>query len=40
MRIPQVTAGQPAEGNVPFNFNYTTLESWQYERIIPTPAAG
>lgn len=40
MRIPQVTEGQAAAGNTPFNFNYTTLESWQYERTIPTPAQG
>ena len=35
MRIPQLSAGQPASGNTPFNFNYTTLESWQYESTIP-----
>ena len=35
MRIPQVSEGQPTSGNTPFNFNYTTLETWQYERTIP-----
>ena len=38
MRIPQLNAGQAASGNTPFNFNYTTLESWQYERTIPDAA--
>lgn len=34
LRIPQLTEGQAASGNTPFNFNYTTLESWQYENTI------
>lgn len=34
MFIPQINAGQPASGSTPFNFNYTTLESWQYEETI------
>lgn len=37
MRIPQIAQGHPASGGIPFNFNYTTLESWQYERTIPAP---
>lgn len=40
MRIPQLSAGQAASGNTPFNFNYTTLETWQYEKTIPTAAAA
>lgn len=39
MRIPQLNAGQAASGNTPFNFNYTTLESWQYESTVPASAA-
>jgi hypothetical protein len=38
MRIPQISAGQAATGNTPFNFNYTTLESWQYENTVPASA--
>lgn len=36
MFIPQINAGQPASGSIPFSFNYTTLESWQYEETIGT----
>lgn len=39
LRIPQLNAGQAASGNTPFNFNYTTLESWQYETTVPDTAA-
>lgn len=38
MRIPQLSEGQAASGNTPFNFNYTTLESWQYETTVPDAA--
>jgi hypothetical protein len=34
LRIPQLSEGQPASGQTPFNFNYTTLESWQYEKTV------
>lgn len=40
MRITQLNQGHPASGGVPFNFNYTTLEQWQYERTIPAPAGA
>ena len=35
MRIPQLSEGQGSSGAVPFNFNYTALESWQYETTVP-----
>lgn len=34
MRISQFTAGQGASGGVPFNFNYTALKTWRYEKVV------
>lgn len=36
MRIAQISQGQPASGGVPFNFNYETQETYQYEEVIST----
>lgn len=34
MRITQFTAGQGTSGGVPFNFNYSTLKTFRYERKV------
>jgi len=34
MRISGVTEGQAQSGNTPFNFNYTTLARWNYEKTV------
>lgn len=40
MFIPQISAGQPTSGSIPFSFNYTTLETWQYEETIADDESG
>lgn len=34
MVVTGITESQPTSGYIPFNFNYTTLESYQYEREV------
>lgn len=34
MMITSVDEGQPASGNIPFNFGYETLESQQFEELV------
>lgn len=36
MLIDGIVENQPTSGFIPFNFNYTTLESYQYERKVST----
>lgn len=34
LRISGYSAGKQSSGGVPFNFNYTTLKSWDYQKVI------
>lgn len=34
MRVSGLSEGQPSNGATPFNYNYETLESWNYEETV------